>query len=329
METLLLSRDDIAQVVSMKDAVEVVESNFRGIAEGTVVNPTKAVLDLGETAPFPAYRGFMNAMPAYVGWLDSAGMKWVGGFQENPTRGLPFISGMILLVDPRTGQFLAVMDGVLITALRTGAQSAVPLKWLHGGPGIRIGLYGAGVQARAQTRAIAEVFAIEALTVYDIRREAAEAFVREMAPVVKGTIVVAESPEAAAAGQVIICATQAKDKFLKDTWVRPGTTVIPMGSYQECEDDLLLRADKIIVDHVEQCLHRGALRDVAAAGKIAERHLHATIGELVAGKKPGRTSPAERIICIPLGIGAHDIAVATVAYRRALERGLGRRFSFA
>jgi alanine dehydrogenase len=253
----------------------------------------------------------------------------VGGYQQNPARGLPFISGMILLIDPRTGQFLAVMDGVLVTALRTGAQSAVPLKWLHGGPAIRLGLCGAGVQARAQTRAIAELFAIEALTVYDVRREAADAFAREMAPVVKGVIVVAASAEAAADNQVVICATQSKTKFLKEAWVKPGTTVIPMGSYQECEDDLLLRADKIIVDHVEQCLHRGALHDVAAAGKIAERHLHATIGDMVAGKKSGRTTPAERIICIPLGIGAHDIAVATVAYRRALERGLGGKFSFA
>ncbi len=329
METLLLSRSDIERVITMKDAVDAVERTFRGIAEGTVVNPTKTVLDLGETAPFPACRGFVNAMPAYVGWLDSAGLKWVGAFQENPSRGLPFITAMILLVDPQTGQFLAVLDGTLITALRTGAQSAVPLKWLHDGPTVRLGLYGAGVQARTQTLAIAEVFPIEALTVYDIRREAAEEFAREMAPVVKGPIVVAESPETAADGQVIICATQGKSKFLKEAWVKSGTTVIPMGSYQECEDDLLLRADKIVVDHVEHCLHRGALRDVVAAGKIAERQLHATIGEVVAGKRPGRTSPTERIVCIPLGLGAHDIAVATVAYRRALERGLGEKFSFA
>ena len=93
---------------------------------------------------------------------------------------------MILLIDPRTGQFRAAMDGALITNLRTGAQSAVALKYIHTGPSIRLGLFGAGAQGRTQTRAVAEVFAIQTLTVYDIRREAAERFADEIRPVVKG-----------------------------------------------------------------------------------------------------------------------------------------------
>jgi alanine dehydrogenase len=222
-----------------------------------------------------------------------------------------------------------VMDGALITSLRTGAQAAVPLKWLHTGPRIRIGLYGAGAQARTATRAIAELFEIARLTVYDVRRESALQFARELAPVVQGRIVVADSPEQAAESDAIVCVTTSREKFLKEAWIRPGMTVLPLGSYQECEDALLLAVDKILVDHVEQCLHRGALRDVHAAGKIAERHIHATIGEMVAGRRPGRTSPAERILCVPLGTGAMDIAVATVAYRQALKRGLGQPFAFA
>jgi ornithine cyclodeaminase/alanine dehydrogenase len=90
----------------------------------------------------------MNAMPAYVGWLDSAGLKWVGGFRDNVSHGLPFITSLTLLIDPRTGRFLSVMDGALITSLRTGAQAAVPLRRLYGGHRIRIGLYGAGAQGR-------------------------------------------------------------------------------------------------------------------------------------------------------------------------------------
>jgi ornithine cyclodeaminase/alanine dehydrogenase len=329
METLLLSRRDIEQVISMKDAVEIVERTFRGMGEGTVSNPTKAALDLGEAAPWPPHRGFMNAMPAYVGWLESAGMKWVGGFHENPARGLPFISSMILLIDPHDGRFVAALDGVLVTALRTGAQTAVALKHLHGGSSLRIGLFGAGVQARSQVRAIAELFSIEGLTVYDLRREAAQALAAELHPLVLGGIRVADRPEEAAAAEAVICATMAKDKFLREAWIKPGATIVPMGSYQECEDALLLGADKIVVDHIEQTLHRGALRDVAAAGLVTAERIHATLGEVVAGKKPGRESAAERIVCVPLGVGAHDIAVATVAYRRALAQGLGGRFAFA
>ena len=144
METLLLSQKDVAQLLTMKDVVEIVENTFRGMGEGTVVNPTKVGLDLGEVAPWPPYRGFMNAMPAYVGWLDSAGIKWAGGFLDNQQVGLPYISSMILLIDPKTGQFRAVMDGALITNLRTGGQSAVPLKYLHPGKAFRLGLFGAG-----------------------------------------------------------------------------------------------------------------------------------------------------------------------------------------
>jgi alanine dehydrogenase len=330
METLLLSQKEIDGLLSMKEVVDIVEKTFQGMGEGTVVNPTKVGLDLGEAAAWPQYKGFMNAMPAYVGWLDSAGIKWAGGFLGNAALGLPYISSLILLIDPKTGQFRAVLDGALITNLRTGAQSAVPLKRFLSGPTIRLGLFGAGAQGRTQTRAVAEVFDIELLTVFDIRREAAERFAAEMRPVVKGRIVIADSPaQAANAGDAVICVTQSKDKFVKQAWLKPGAVLFPMGSYQECEDEVILRADKIIVDHVGQCLHRGALRELNEAGRIDEKNIYATIGEVVAGKKPGRTSATERIVCIPIGTGALDIAVATVAYRRALEKGLGGRYTFA
>ena len=328
MDTVLLSQQDIQSVLTMKDVVEIVEKTFKGMGEGTVVNPTKVGLDLGEIAPWPPYKGFMNAMPAYIGWLDIAGIKWAGGFLDNHKIGLPYIRSMILLIDPRTGHFRAAMDGALITNLRTGAQSAVALKYIHTGPSIHLGLYGAGAQGRTQTRAVAEVFAIETLKVYDIQREAAERFADEIRPVVKGKIVIARSPEEAADSDAVICVTQSKDKFVKEAWWKPGTALFPMGSYQECEDACILKADKIIVDHVGQCLHRGALKELNEAGKISERNIAATIGEVVAGKKPGRTSPTERLLCIPIGTGAMDIAVATVALQRAGEKGLGGTFAF-
>ncbi len=328
MQTLLLSQKEIQELLSMKDVVDAVEKTFRGMGEGTVVNPTKVGLDLGETAAWPPYKGFMNAMPAYVGWLDSAGIKWAGGFLGNAAIGLPYISSMILLIDPRNGQFRAAMDGALITNLRTGAQSAVALTYLHAGKSIRLGLFGAGAQGRTQTRAVAERFAIEQLTVYDIRREAAERFAQEMRPVVQGSIQIAIRPEHASQGDAVICVTQSKEKFVKKTWLKPGTILFPMGSYQECEDEVLLAADRIIVDHVGQCLHRGALKELAEAGRITEKNISATIGEVVAGKKPGRTATDQNIVCIPIGTGAMDIAVATIAYQRALEKGLGGRYAF-
>ncbi|MBE3094817.1 MAG: ornithine cyclodeaminase family protein [Actinobacteria bacterium] len=328
MDTLLLSKSDIQKVMTMKDVVEIVDKTFIGFGEGKVINPTKVNIDFGSTIKWPHYNSNMNAMPAYVGWLDSAGIKWVGGFSDNAKVGLPYICGMILLINPKNGQFKAVMEGAEITNMRTGAQAAVALKCLHDNKSIKIGLYGAGVQGYHQTTAMAQLFDIEELKVYDIKREAAERFADDMKDTVTGNILIADSPEEAADGDAVICVTQAKDKFVKNSWVKPGSTLFAMGSYQECDDDFILTADKIIIDHIGQCLHRGALKELSEKGKISEKDIYATVGEIAAGKKKGRSSDKERLLCIPIGTGAMDIAVATVAYQRALEKGLGEKFRF-
>jgi alanine dehydrogenase len=328
METRLLSKLDVEQVMTIKDVVEIVDKTYKGFGEGKVVNPTKIGLDLGETAKWPPYKGFMNAMPAYVGWLDSAGIKWAGGFLDNEKAGLPYISGIICLINPNTGQFTAVMDGAEITNMRTGAQAAVALKYLHNKKSIKIGLYGAGMQGHHQTMAIAQLFDIKVLKVYDIKREASEKFAEDMKDTVTGEIILVDSPEEAADADAVICVTQSKDKFVKNSWVKPGTILFAMGSYQECDDDFILTADKIIVDHIGQCLHRGALKELNERGKITEKNIYATIGEIAAGKKGGRTSDKERLLCIPIGTGAMDVAVATIVYQRALEKGLGGKFNF-
>jgi len=328
-KTVLLSQNEIRQVITMKDVVEIVDKTFIGYGEGTVINPTKVNLDLGEIAQYPPYYGFMNAMPAYVGWLDSAGIKWAGGFLgERKKMGLPYITSMILLIDPQLGNFRAVMDGALITNYRTGAQTAVALKYLHNKKSIRIGLFGAGMQGHTQTMAISEIFDIEELRIYDVNRESSLKFAEDMKDIVKGRIIVVDNPKDAAIGDAVICVTQSKEKFIKNDWIKPGMILFCMGSYQECEDEFILSADKIIVDHIGQSLHRGALSELNASGMIKENNIYATIGELAVGKKIGRTSESDRILCIPIGTGAMDIAVATVAFQRAQEKGIGGNYNF-
>ncbi|NLN49903.1 MAG: ornithine cyclodeaminase family protein [Clostridiales bacterium] len=329
-ETVLLSQEQVKGLITMKEVVEIADKTFKGFGEGTTINPTKVNLDLGEVASYPSYNGFMNAMPAYVGWMDSAGIKWAGGFLgERKKMGLPYITSMILLIDPKIGNFRAVMDGAHITNLRTGAQSAVALKYLHNKKTIKLGLFGAGMQGHTQTMAISEVFDIEELRVYDISKEAAVRFKEDMKDFVKGEIIIADNPKDAALGDAVVCVTQSKDKFIKDEWIKPGMILFPMGSYQECEDEFILNADKIVVDHIGQCLHRGALAHLNEMGKITEDNIYATIGELAAGKKPGRLNNEERILCIPIGTGAMDIAVATQVYKRAVEKGIGGKYTFA
>jgi len=328
-ETVLLSQSDIESVLTMKDVIDICDKTFVGFGEGTTICPAKVGLDLGENASYPPYEGFMNAMPAYVGWLDSAGIKWAGGMLgERKKLGLPYITSLIMLINPRVGNFTAIMDGALITNWRTGAQTAVALKYLHRKQSIRIGLYGAGMQGHTQTMAIAELFDIEEVNVYDIHTPAAEQYKQDMQEIVKGSITIVGHPQEAAGGDAIISVTQSKDKFIQDSWIAPGTIVFPMGSYQECEDDLILNADKIIVDHIDQCLHRGVLKELADRQMIGRKDIHATIGELAAGRKGGRNSADERIVCVPIGTGAMDVAIATVVLGKACERHLGGNFEF-
>ena len=131
----------------------------------------------------------------------------------------------------------------------------------------------------------------------------------------------------ASGGDVAISVTQSKEKFFKYEWFKPGTILVPIGSYQECDDDCILKADYIVVDHVGQTLHRGALSGLAEKGKITEKSLHGTIGEVLAGKKP-LPEPNKRVLCVPIGTGALDVAVATVVYNKAKEKGLGETYDF-
>ncbi len=328
--TVLLSQEDIKSVITMKEIVDICEKTFEGFGKGTTINPTKVNLDLGEVAEYPPYEGFMNAMPAYIGWKDVAGIKWAGGFLgERKKLGLPYITSMILLINPHYGNFTAAMDGAYITNSRTGAQTAVALKHiLKDKKSIKLGLYGAGMQGHTQTLAIASVFDIEEVRVYDVYKPAAEKYAQDMKDVVKGNIIVCDDPKDAAVGDAVVCVTQSKDKFVKNEWIQKGTVVFPMGSYQEVENELILGADKIIVDHIGQALHRGALRELNAEGKVLEHNIHSTIGDLVAGNKEVTDVSEQRIVCVPIGTGAMDIAVAAVVLDRAKEKGIGSKFNF-
>ncbi len=327
-ETLLLNQNDIKALITMKDVIDICDKTFKGLGTGTTINPTKVTLDLGETAAYPPYEGFMNSMPAYVGHLDAAGMKFVGGFLgERKRLGLPYLTGLIVMVDPRTGNFTGILEGAHITNLRTGAQTAVALMYLNKPKSISVGIYGAGMQGHTQVEAISEIFSIKELRVYDINRETALRFKENLKNRVDGEIIIVESPEEAAQADVVITVTQAKDQFLKNEWIKPGTVVFPMGSYQECEDALIVNSDKIIVDHVEQALHRGVLKKLSAEGKITASNIFATIGELACGHKT-ITSEAERIICIPIGTGALDVAIAKTLVTAAKKAQRGSLFSF-
>jgi len=260
--------------------------------------------------------------------LDVAGLKWAGGFWNNIHRGIPSVCGMILLIEPKTGQFRAVLDGSLITALRTAAQSVVGIKYLAAKNFTSIGIYGAGTQVRYHTLMFSKYFPSSEVRVYDIRRELVEELVQEFSNKFDMKIIPCNNPQEPSKADVIITLTSSKTPFIRAEWVRRGQLVIALGSYQEIYPEVIRKADKIVVDQLQQALHRGALKVLADKGEITDNEVYATIGEIVAGLKAGRRGDEEIIFFEPIGTGMLDVAVAAIAYNKAVEQGIGQEFRF-
>lgn len=327
--TLLINQEQVKSLLDMPTVLNMVEQVYRSHGEGKVIMPTKITLDLGEGQPWPPYKGFMNAMPAYLGDVDIAGIKWAGGFQDNAKIGLPYISAMILLINPKNGAFIAAMDGAYITAIRTGAASAICAKVLAQKDASILGIIGAGVQGRMHLRAFQQVFKLKEVRVIDIREDVLEKYCREMKAELDLNILSKKSYQEVVDGADIVCTvTIAEEPLIRKEWLKKGTLVVSAGSYQELDSEVVLSADKIVVDHWVQASHRGELAKLVESGKIGEKDIYAEIGEILAGKKKGRERDDENILAVPIGLGSVDIRCAFEVFKKATEKGIGTAFSF-
>ncbi|MEM2021148.1 MAG: ornithine cyclodeaminase family protein [Zestosphaera sp.] len=324
--TLILSDREVFTLVTPREVVDVCERTWAEFALGRVINPAKLGLDLGDTGNWPNLSAFMNAMPAYIHRLDVAGLKWAGGFWNNWRTGLPSVSAIVLLIDPHNGVFKAIIEGSVITSLRTAAQTAIGIKHLARKNIETVGIYGAGTQTRYHIYVLSQVFPHLKFRIYDPREEAVQRTLdlldRKFR--VKATVDVAKRPEECASDvDVIVTLTTAQKPFLRPEWIKEGHLIAALGSYQELYDDVIRMTSKIVVDHKEQTLHRGCLAKLAERGEITEKNFYAAIGEITAGLKPGRESDKEIILFVPIGTGMLDVATGELAYRKAVESRVG------
>ena len=327
--SLLIDESTVRQLIKMEDAIPLLDQLFKEIGQGQVINPDKVTLDLGESGGWPFHEGFLNAMPAYLGSVKVAGQKFVGGFAGDRAKaGLPYINALIILVDGQLGNFISVMDGTRISNMRTGVQAALAAHYILNKKTISVGVFGAGQQARQLVHAITCLFELEDLYVYDISQDHANRFKDDMTPFVQGNIHIVKTAEEACHADAIFTLTPAQEPIIKADWVQAGTLVFPMGSYREVEDELILNADAIVVDHVSQALNRGILKPLYHEGVITEDHIRGTFGQLAIGEDLLLKPKEQRIICIPIGMGAADVCLANEVYQRALKDNLGTRFNF-
>jgi ornithine cyclodeaminase/alanine dehydrogenase len=326
--TLLLSRQDVQAVLTMQDAIEAVEGAFRQQALGNLIMPLRTAIRI------PEHNGLHLGMPAYIGGeSDALGLKVVTVYPDNPAEhGLPTTIGTLLLNDPRTGAPLAIMDAGFLTAMRTGAVSGVATKCLARQEASVVGVFGAGVQARTQLMAVCAVRSVARALVLDVSEEAQCAYCDEMSAKL-GIEVVAEGDarQLVQAADILVAASSAHEPLFDGAWLRPGTHINGIGSHspgaRELDTTTILRA-KVVVDLTEAALaEAGDLMIPIEEGAITADHIHATLGEVVAGQRPGRESDEEITVFKSVGLALQDVSTAIRVYHLALEKGVGQEVS--
>ena len=310
--TSLLSQSDVEDALDVADALRVVERTYVETDRDRVVNPAKLSMHLGDDGGWPDYNAFAINMPAYVDWLDAVGTKWAVATWDADVDDP--ISSLVLLFDLDDGRFEVVMEGMYLTGVRTALQSAVGMKHLLPEEPASVGVFGAGFQAAFQLSVADELFDIDEFYVYDINRAAADEFAAKLADRIDAELTVCADPAAAARSDVVLTVTDSQSPVLDAEWPSDAGLIVALGSYRELPDDVILDADRLVVDHVDQCLQRGALADMAARDELTAADVDATIGEVLNDERETPVDPSERTVFVPIGLGALDIAVAKDAY---------------
>ncbi len=314
---LLLKGSELRGLLSLPEAIDCVERAFRQKGEGRVQMPPKVYVQFE--------RGDFRVMPAYMQALGAAGVKVVNVHPGNPERGLPSVMATILLLDPETGTPLALMDGTWLTAVRTAAASAVATKHLARRDCERLGVIGAGVQARHQLQALLHVRPIREVRVWS--RRGARKYAEEMSRLGLDVVPVREPAEAVRGADLLVTATPSTCPLVKSEWVGEGTHINAIGADAPGKQELdprLLRRAKVVVDDLEQASRSGEINVPLSKGEFRLEQVHAELGEIVAGRKPGRESEDEITVFDSTGLAIQDIAVAWEVYRRAKEKGMGQ-----
>ena len=329
VEFLYLSQEDVraAGGLDMKMAMQAVERAFKMLNEGHVKIPDKIVMDL---PPSEQERGRMNGLAAYIGgdW-EVAGIKWIPSFPKNPfERGLPRANALIILNSTQTGMPLAVMDGTIVSAMRTGATSGVGAKYLGRKDSETLCIIGLGVQSRTQAMAVKEALpSIKEIRGYDPSKERGIQSAKEIEKLTGVKTKYVDTPRKAAEGaDVIVTVTVANEPIVKNAWVKKGSLFIHVGSYVEEEYDVVLNSDKLVVDDWHIVKHRKVpvLARMYDEKLIKDSDIYANLDEIVAGKKPGRENDKERIFFSPIGMAHEDVALASAIYERAKRNKIGR-----
>lgn len=320
-KTLILTRREIEKLIDMRKALRIVEGAFEAHGQNKVQMPAKIYIHLDK------YRGDFRAMPAYIEGMEACGIKWVNVHPENKNYGLPSVMAVIILSDPKTGFPLAIMDGTYITNLRTGAAGGIAAKYLANKNSSTVVLVGCGAQAKAQLMALKELFKIKSVRVCGCRRSHAIDFTKKMEYMNIKMGCCVDIKGCVRGADIVVTTTPVRKPIVKSEWIDKGVHINAIGADAKGKEELdpaILKRAKIVVDDKTQAIHSGEINVPISKKIIKESDIYATLGEVVTGKKKGRTSKEDITVFDSTGLAIQDIAVASYVYKEAVRRRVGR-----
>ena len=332
-EALILREPEIRDLLDPRACIAAMEQAFAAYSTGQAQLPSVIHLDVPES-DVSQNRGEIHIKAGYLNGGPYYAVKIVSGFLDNPQLGLPANDGMIVLFDARTGVPAAfLLDNGFITDFRTGAAGAVSAKHLAREKIAAVAVIGSGAQARYQVEMLALQRSFGEVRVWGRDPHKAQACADDLAKhraIPACNFAVTESvQEAVENADVVITVTASPEPLVRAVWLKPGSTVIAVGSdgpdKQELDVDVLARADKIVAESIPQCLRLGEIHHAVERGAIVKEKVYAELGEITAGLKPGRTSEDEIIVCDLTGVGVQDVAAASLVLERAKTEGRGEK----
>jgi alanine dehydrogenase len=328
METLLLNKEEVGSLIDLDAVLAAVEDAYRSFNSGLVVQPNFMAVSLPGTHAGVDFKGGLDMGSGYITLKASS-----GGYDNNPKLGLPIGMNTVMLFEAQTCALKCIMDGTFITGCRTGAAGAISVKYLARADAKKLCVIGAGSQARRQLRAIMRVRSLTEVRAWDALPQFLDAYVQEMSAETGLKIrKCATAEEAVRGADIVVTTTRGRSgPIVKKEWLQPGTHIAAIGAdmpgKQELDADVFAGA-KVVNDSIDLCVKSGETQNAMKAGIIRPEDIHAEIGEIILGRKPGRENPEELTIFDTVGMAIQDVLTAAMLYKGALEKGLGTRYEF-
>ena len=328
---LILAANEVRQALSMKETIETMKRAYASLSDGTASVPLRTHL------PISNHDALSLFMPAYMKTdsEEALAVKIVSLFPGNPSRGLAYIQAAVLVLEPDTGRAVALLEGSTLTAIRTGAGSGAAIDLLARKDSQIIAIFGAGTQGRTQLEAACTARQIETAFIFDPNHDKAQDYARQMAgyrSITKDVRVAASAREAVESADIICTATTSSTAVFDDNDVKSGTHISAIGAYtpemQEVPVETLARG-RIVVDSYATVIEEaGDIVKAIQAGAMEESNIHAELGEIVLGQKPGRESDDQITLFKSVGNAVQDAVAAQLALKNAREMNLGVEVEF-